>query len=165
MTSGPIVIAGAGMAGGNAARALREEGFDGPIKMIGDEPGVPFGRPPLSKTYLRGEGGLSGWFVAPSDWYAEHDVQRIHGRINRIDTQRRRVEIDWAEGMPYSKLLLATGGRNRRPQIPGADRAGVYQLRTVADSDAIKSAVRAGVRAVIVGMGFIGCEVAASLRA
>lgn len=163
MTSGPIVIAGAGMAGGNAARELREQGFDRPITLIGDEPGVPFGRPPLSKTYLRGEEGLSGWLVEPPDWYAAHDVRQIHGRITRIDTRQRRVELD-GEAIPYSKLLIATGGRNRRPDIPGAERDGVYQLRTVADSDAIKGSARAGARAVIVGMGFIGCEVAASLR-
>jgi len=152
------------MAGGNAARTLRAEGFQGPVTIIGDEPGVPFGRPPLSKTYLRGEESLTGWLVEPADWYAKSDVERIHTVVRRIDTEKRLVELDTSDTIDYSKLLIATGGRNRRPQIPGADLEGVYQLRTVADCDAIKRAARSGSQAVVVGMGFIGSEVAASLR-
>jgi 3-phenylpropionate/trans-cinnamate dioxygenase ferredoxin reductase component len=162
--AGRVVIVGAGMAGGNAARAIREGGFDGPVTIVGDEPGVPFGRPPLSKTYLRGEEDLSGWLVKPADWYPQNDVQLVHASVSRIDTERRRVELDPAETIEYSKLLIATGGRNRRPQFPGADLEGVYQLRTVADCDAIKRAARSGAHALVVGMGFIGSEVAASLR-
>ena len=158
------MIVGAGMAGGNAARTLREEGFDGAITMIGDEPGVPFGRPPLSKTYLRGKESLSGWLVAPADWYAANDVELINATVTRIDTDARRVELGKSESFGYSKLLIATGGRNRRLDTPGADKEGIHQLRTVADSDSIKQVARAGARAVIVGMGFIGSEVAASLR-
>jgi 3-phenylpropionate/trans-cinnamate dioxygenase ferredoxin reductase component len=158
------VIVGAGMSGGNAARTLRKEGFDGPVTIIGDEPGVPFGRPPLSKTYLRGEEDLTGWLVVPAGWYADNDVELIHAFVGRIDTEKRRVELDPSDTIEYSKLLIATGGRNRRPQIPGADLGGVYQLRTVADCDAIKQAARAGSHALVVGMGFIGSEVAASLR-
>ena len=158
-----FVIIGAGMAGGNAARALREEGFDGRITMIGDEPGVPFGRPPLSKTYLRGEEGLSGWLVMPPDWYAANGIEHLHGSVNRIDAVRRRVEID-GDTVEYSKLLIATGGRNRRIDIAGAELDGIYQLRTVASCDAIKRAAQSGAHALIVGMGFIGSEVAASLR-
>lgn len=161
---GRIVIVGAGTAGGNAAKTLRKEGFDGPISMIGDEPGVPFGRPPLSKSYLRGKESLSGWLVEPADWYAAHDVERIHATVTRIDTDKRQVEVDRSRLIDYSKLLIATGGRNRRLDVPGADKEGIHQLRTVADSDSIKRAARAGTRAVIVGMGFIGSEVAASLR-
>jgi len=152
------------MAGGNAARTLRAEGFHGPVTIVGDEPGVPFGRPPLSKTYLRGEESLTGWLVEPADWYAKSDVERIHTLVRRIDTEKRLVELDTSDTIDYSKLLIATGGRNRRPQIPGADLEGVYQLRTVADCDAIKRAARSGSQAVVVGMGFIGSEVAASLR-
>lgn len=158
------MIVGAGMAGGNAARTLRAEGFHGPVTIVGDEPGVPFGRPPLSKTYLRGEESLTGWLVEPADWYAKSDVERIHTLVRRIDTEKRLVELDTSDTIDYSKLLIATGGRNRRPQIPGADLEGVYQLRTVADCDAIKRAARSGSQAVVVGMGFIGSEVAASLR-
>jgi 3-phenylpropionate/trans-cinnamate dioxygenase ferredoxin reductase component len=164
VTTDRVVIVGAGMAGGNAARTLRKEGFDGPVTIIGDEPGVPFGRPPLSKTYLRGEEDLTGWLVVPAGWYADNDVELIHAFVGRIDTEKRRVELDPPDTIEYSKLLIATGGRNRRPQIPGANLGGVYQLRTVADCDAIKQAARAGSHALVVGMGFIGSEVAASLR-
>ncbi|HVH64814.1 MAG TPA: FAD-dependent oxidoreductase [Candidatus Acidoferrum sp.] len=159
----PIVIAGSGMAGGVAARTLRQEGFAGPITIVGDEPGVPFGRPPLSKTYLRGVEELSGWLVVPPDWYRANDVQLIRDSITRIDADRSRVEFHQG-ATHYSKLLIATGGRNRRPEFPGIDNEGLYQLRTVADSDAIKRAAQPAARALIVGMGFIGCEVAASLR-
>jgi 3-phenylpropionate/trans-cinnamate dioxygenase ferredoxin reductase component len=159
-----IVIVGAGMAGGVAARTLREEGFAGPITIIGDEPGVPFGRPPLSKTYLRGEEDLSGWLVEPAGWYREHDVELTRGTVSRVDTAKRRVELERSHAVEYSRLLIATGGRNRRIEIPGAQLEGIHQLRTVDDSDAIKNAAVRGTRAVIVGMGFIGCEVAASLR-
>ena len=164
MTAGRLVIVGAGMAGGNAARTLREEGFDGPVTIIGDEPGVPFGRPPLSKTYLRGEEDLTGWLVKPAEWYPRNDVELVHGSVKRIDTDKRRVELDRLGTIEYSKLLLATGGRNRRPQFPGASLEGVFQLRTVADCDAIKQAARSDAHALVVGMGFIGSEVAASLR-
>lgn len=159
-----MVIVGAGMAGGNAARTLRAEGFDGPVTIIGDEPGVPFGRPPLSKTYLRGEEDLTGWLVAPPDWYPTNDVELIHAFVRGIDTEKRRIELDPSRTIEYSKLLIATGGRNRQPQILGANLEGVYQLRTVAECDAIKRAARPGARALVVGMGFIGSEVAASLR-
>jgi 3-phenylpropionate/trans-cinnamate dioxygenase ferredoxin reductase component len=159
-----MVIVGAGMAGGVAARTLREEGFAGPITIIGDEPGVPFGRPPLSKTYLRGEEDLSAWLVEPAGWYQDQDVALIRGPVTRVDIAKRRVEFDRSEAVEYSKLLLATGGRNRRIDIPGSQLEGIHQLRTVDDSDAIKRAARRGARAVVVGMGFIGCEVAASLR-
>ena len=160
----PIVIVGSGFSGGVAARTLREEGYSGGLTLIGDEPGVPFGRPPLSKTYLRGEEDLSGWLVAPNEWYETHDVRVARATATRIDAPGRRVELDSGEVLDYSKLLIATGGRNRRLDVPGADLDGVFQLRTVADSDAIKQAARRGGRAVVVGMGFIGSEVAASLR-
>jgi 3-phenylpropionate/trans-cinnamate dioxygenase ferredoxin reductase component len=164
VATGRVVIVGAGMAGGNAARTLRAEGFDGPVTIIGDEPGVPFGRPPLSKTYLRGEEDLTGWLVAPANWYPKNDIELIHAFVRRIDTEKRRVELDPSDVIEYSKLLIATGGRNRRPQMPGANLDGVYQLRTVADCDAIKKAAHSGAHALVVGMGFIGSEVAASLR-
>lgn len=152
------------MAGGNAAKTLRQEGFDGAISMIGDEPGVPFGRPPLSKTYLRGEEGLSGWLVDPADWYTTNDVELIRATVNRIDVDARRIEITQRDPIEYSKLLIATGGRNRRLDIPGAFMEGICQLRTVADCDLIKRDAAGLGHALVVGMGFIGSEVGASLR-
>ena len=143
---------------------MREEGYTGPIMLIGDEPGIPFGRPPLSKTYLRGEETLDGWLVAPSDWYGSHDVDCRRDTVVRIDVASHHIELRSGESVEYSHLLVATGGRNRTLDIPGAGLDGIHQLRTVAESDAIKREARPGARAVLVGMGFIGSEVAASLR-
>jgi len=159
-----MVIVGSGMAAGVAARTLREAGYDGRIVLIGNEPGVPFGRPPLSKTYLRNEEDLSGWLVEPPEWYEPNQVELIRATATRIDTRGRRVELDSGSAVEYSKLLVATGGRNRRLQVPGIELPGIFQLRTVADCEAIKQAARPGARGLVVGMGFIGCEVAASLR-
>jgi 3-phenylpropionate/trans-cinnamate dioxygenase ferredoxin reductase subunit len=158
------VIIGGGMAGGNAAATLRDEGFAGPVVLISREPGVPFGRPPLSKTYLRSEEKLDGWYVRPADWYADHDVELRSGpTVLAVDPAAHTVTLDSGEELGYQKVLIATGGRNRRLRIPGADLPGIHYLRTVAECDAIKREAAPGRRAVVVGMGFIGCEVTASL--
>jgi 3-phenylpropionate/trans-cinnamate dioxygenase ferredoxin reductase component len=159
-----IVIVGGAMAGGNAAVALREEGFRGRVTIIGPEPGVPFGRPPLSKTYLRSEEDLAGWYVRPASWYEEHDVDRLVGSSAAvIDTAAHTVLLGSGQELRYQKVLIATGGRNRRLELPGTDLPGVHYLRTVAECEAIKREAVAGRRAVVVGMSFIGSEVAASL--
>src|SRR5205807_7169454 len=159
-----IVIIGAGLCGGNAAVTLREEGYRERVVLIGDEPEVPFGRPPLSKSYLRGEEDLSAWLVKPADWYAQNDVERLHARVVAVDASPLAVRVDTGALIACDKLLVATGGRNRRPRINGHDLPGVFQLRTVAECEAIRRVARPGSRAVVVGMGFIGAEVAASLR-
>ena len=159
------VIVGTGLAGGNAAVTLREGGWSGRIVMLGAESGIPFGRPPLSKTYLRGEESLSGWLVKPEDWYQNNRVELRTGvTIQAVDTRLKKVILQGEEIVAYDKLLLCTGGKNRRFQVPGAEAPGVYQLRTMAECDAIRRAAHPGARALIVGMGFIGSEVAASLR-
>jgi 3-phenylpropionate/trans-cinnamate dioxygenase ferredoxin reductase component len=134
------------------------------VVVVGDEPGVPFGRPPLSKTYLRREESLEGWLVAPAQWYGAHNVELVGDTVDRIDTLARRVELRSGRSIDYTQMLIATGGRNRTLDTPGANLDGIHQLRTVAESDAIKEAARPGAHALVVGMGFIGCEVAASLR-
>src|SRR6266849_2902831 len=160
-----VVIVGAGLAGGNAAVTLREEGWRGRIVLLGTEPGIPFGRPPLSKTYLRGEEDLSAWHVKPADWYGDHNVELRTGSIVRqVDTALKQLRLASGETVDYEKLVLCTGGRNRNFAAPGATLPGVYQLRTVAECDAIRQVAKPGARAVVVGMGFIGSEVAASLR-
>ncbi len=158
-----ILIIGGGMAGGNAAVTLREEGFRDPVVIVSQEPGIPFGRPPLSKTYLRSEEDLDGWYVRPAGWYDEHDVDRTESAVDLIDTAARTVRLSSGQELGYDKVLIATGGRNRRLEIPGAALPGVHYLRTVADCEAIKSEAGPGKRAVVVGMSFIGSEVAASL--
>ncbi|HZE00838.1 MAG TPA: NAD(P)/FAD-dependent oxidoreductase, partial [Pseudonocardiaceae bacterium] len=159
----PIVIVGGGFAGGNAAATLRDEGFAGPVVIVGPEPGVPFGRPPLSKTYLRSEEDLDGWYVRPADWYAEHGIDLRRTNAARVDPAAHTVVLGSGEEISYQKALITTGARNRRLGIPGAELGGIRYLRTAAECDAIKQEAVAGQRAVVVGMGFIGCEVAASL--
>jgi 3-phenylpropionate/trans-cinnamate dioxygenase ferredoxin reductase component len=162
-TGNPIVIIGGGVTGGNAAATLREEGFRGPVVLISREPGVPFGRPPLSKTYLRSEEALDAWCVRPAGWYAGHDVELRRAAVVSVDPAAHTITLDSAEEVGYRKVLIATGGRNRRLRIDGAELPGVHYLRTVAECDSIKREAAQGRRAVVVGMGFIGCEVAASL--
>jgi len=163
-SGGPIVIVGGGLAGGNAAVTLREEGFGGRVVIISPEPGVPFGRPPLSKTYLRSEEDLDDWYVRPAGWYADHDVELLSGSsATAIDPAAHTVALSSGEELRYDKVLIATGGRNRRLAIAGAELPGIGYLRTVADCDAIKQQAVPNRHAVVVGMGFIGCEVAASL--
>jgi 3-phenylpropionate/trans-cinnamate dioxygenase ferredoxin reductase component len=159
----PMVVVGGGVCGGNAGVTLREEGFDGRVVLVTPEPGVPFGRPPLSKTYLRSEERLDGWFVKPRDWYAEHGVELLRSRVAKVDANARLVVLESGEELEFHKLLIATGGINRRLDVPGAELTGIHQLRTVAECEAIKREVGEHRRAVVVGMGFIGCEVAASL--
>ncbi|TME01850.1 MAG: hypothetical protein E6I61_05870 [Chloroflexi bacterium] len=163
MSEEAIVILGSGMSGGVAAKTFRQEGYDGPLILIGHEPTPPFGRPPLSKTYLRGEETLAGWLVNPEDWYEDNRVDRVAGTATGIDIHTRQVHLDAAKPVSYGKLLITTGGHNRRLDVRGAELPGIFQLRTVADCDAIKHAVHPGARALVVGMGFIGSEVAASL--
>ena len=159
-----IVIVGSGQAGANVAVGLREEGFDGDVVLIGDEPGDPFGRPPLSKTYLRGEEELDGWLVKPADWYAAHDVELRPGVVERIMPADGRVVLGSGEEITCDRLCIATGCRPRIPRLPGIELDGIFALRTRDDADRIKAAATtAGAKVVIAGMGFIGSEVAASL--
>jgi 3-phenylpropionate/trans-cinnamate dioxygenase ferredoxin reductase subunit len=131
--------------------------------IVSREPGLPFGRPPLSKTYLRSEEGLEDWYIKPADWYEAQGVERIESNVDAVDAAAHTLALDSGRELGYQKVLLATGGRNRRLGISGAGLPGIYYLRTVAECDAIKGEAAAGRRAVVVGMGFIGCEVAASL--
>jgi 3-phenylpropionate/trans-cinnamate dioxygenase ferredoxin reductase component len=165
LMSETFVIVGAGLAGGGAAATLRREGFAGRVILIGAEPQPPYERPPLSKEYLRGEFSFEGALVQPPDFYDENYIETRFGvRATRVDAAGRAVELDGSEHVAYDKLLITTGGRNRRFAIPGVGLEGVYDLRTVDDSDRIRAELAPGRKAVVVGMGFIGSEVAASLR-
>jgi 3-phenylpropionate/trans-cinnamate dioxygenase ferredoxin reductase subunit len=159
----PMVIVGGGKAGGTAAATIRDEGFSGPVVLVSREPGIPFGRPPLSKTYLRSEEDLTGWYIRPPDWYEAHDVDLRADSVVAVDPAAHALTLGSGRELGYEKLLIATGGRNRLLEVPEAELPGIYYLRTVAECDAIKREAEAGRRAVVVGMGFVGCEVAASL--
>ena len=159
------VIVGASLAGATAAITLREEGADGTVTLIGAENELPYERPPLSKAYLRGDVPFDKALVRPAAFYTEHGIETVFGaRATRIDLSDRFVELEDHRRVPFDALLIATGGRNRRVSIPGGDLDGIYGLRTVQDADRIRNEMVAGRRVVIVGMGFIGSEVAASLR-
>ena len=160
-----FVIVGASLAGGGAAATLRQEGFDGRVILIGAEPQPPYERPPLSKEYLRDKSSFEQTLVQSSDFYGENGIETRFGvRASRVDPAKKVIELDGEEGVAYDKLLVATGGRNRRFPVPGLDLEGVYDLRTMADCERIRAEIGPGRKAVVVGMGFIGSEVAASLR-
>jgi 3-phenylpropionate/trans-cinnamate dioxygenase ferredoxin reductase subunit len=157
-----IVIAGAGHAAGQAVASLLQDKYAGEIVVIGDEPHVPYQRPPLSKAYLAGELPLDRVYLRPESFYRERGVKLELGtRVTAIDRQTRIVHTDEAQTFTYDDLLLATGGRPRRLTIPGSDKAGIHYLRNIADVDAIRTALTPGARLVIVGGGYVGLEVAA----
>jgi len=159
------VIVGASLAGATAAITLREEGADGTVTLIGAEQELPYERPPLSKAYLRGDVPFDKALVRPAAFYTEHGIETMFGtRATRIDPSERFVELEDHRRVPFDALLIATGGRNRRISIPGGDLEGIYALRTIQDADRIRKEMVGGRRVVVVGMGFIGSEVAASLR-
>jgi 3-phenylpropionate/trans-cinnamate dioxygenase ferredoxin reductase subunit len=160
-----FVIVGASLAGAKAAETLRSEGFDGRVLLLGDEPDRPYERPPLSKGYLRGEAGRDKLYVHEQGFYAAHDIElRTSTRVVSIDPTGRRVQLDSGEWLPYDRLLLATGAAPRRLTVPGADLDGVHYLRSAEDADALAAAARSAHRIVVIGAGWIGSEVAASLR-
>ena len=160
-----VTIVGASLAGANVAIGLRDEGFDGAITMIGEEPRAPYERPPLSKGLLRGETSPEDANVKPPSFYRGAGIDlRSDVRAEQVDVASRRVHVPNGEELPFDRLVMTTGGRPKRPSIPGIDLAGIHTLRTVDDALAIRADVVSAHHAVIVGLGFIGSEVAASLR-
>ncbi|MCX5251631.1 FAD-dependent oxidoreductase [Streptomyces sp. NBC_00201] len=160
------VIVGASLAGAKAAQALREEGFDGTLILIGEESERPYERPPLSKGYLMGEDAREQIYVHPPQWYAEHDIDlRLGTAVTALDPAPHEVTLADGSRLGYAELLLATGSAPRRLSVPGAELDGVLYLRTVQDSDRIKEAFSSASRVAVVGAGWIGLESAAAARA
>ncbi len=160
------VVVGGGLAGAKAVEALRSEAFDGRIVLFGAETHRPYERPPLSKDYLMGRAEREKAFVHPEEWYAEHDVElRSSTQVTAVDPSAHEVETEGGDRQAYDKLLIATGASPRRLTIPGADLDAVAYLRSIDDSERIKSALRPGARIAIIGGGWIGLEVAAAARA
>ena len=159
------VIAGGGLAAAKAAETLRDEGFDGEVVLLGAEPERPYERPPLSKGYLQGSDSRDSVYVHPAGWYAEHDVDLRQGvTVTAIDRGTHVVATADGTQVPYDKLLLATGASPRRLDFPGSDREEVLYLRTLADSDRLRSAFQAGTRVAVAGAGWIGLETTAAAR-
>jgi 3-phenylpropionate/trans-cinnamate dioxygenase ferredoxin reductase component len=164
-TDQTFVIVGASLAGAKAAEALRAEGFGGRLLLVGAENERPYERPPLSKDYLRGDVGRETVYVHDEGFYAEHDIDLRLGRTAvDLNTSARELTLDDGETLRYDRLLLATGAEPRTLTIPGNELDGVMYLRSVDDSDALRTRLDRGGAVVVIGAGWIGAEVAASAR-
>jgi 3-phenylpropionate/trans-cinnamate dioxygenase ferredoxin reductase subunit len=160
-----VVIVGAGHGAGQLVASLRQKHYAGRIVLIGEEPWLPYQRPPLSKKFLAGELAAERLYVKPASFYDEADIEvRLNTRVESIDLDNRRVVETSGETHEYSELVLATGSRVRRLQIPGSNLDGIHYLRDINDVEAIRSGLEATRRLVVVGAGYIGLEVAAVAR-
>jgi 3-phenylpropionate/trans-cinnamate dioxygenase ferredoxin reductase subunit len=160
-----FAIVGGGLAGAKAAETLREEGFDGRIVLIGDEPERPYERPPLSKGYLGGKDERDKAFVHGEDFYESHDIDlRTGTHVTAVHPPGLELVLDDSERIAFDRLLLTTGAEPRRLDLPGADLPGVFYLRTLADSDRLREELARKPRVAVIGAGWIGCEVAATAR-
>jgi 3-phenylpropionate/trans-cinnamate dioxygenase ferredoxin reductase component len=160
-----FLIVGAGMAGAKAAEALREQGFDGQIVLVGKESHLPYERPPLSKDYLAGKAERDSIDVHDADWYTEQRIDlRLNTEVTALDRAAHQIELADGSRLDYTKLLLTTGASPRRVSITGADAAGVLYLRTVDDSQRLRETLTDGARVVVIGAGWIGLEVTAAAR-
>jgi 3-phenylpropionate/trans-cinnamate dioxygenase ferredoxin reductase subunit len=164
MTTESIVVIGGGQAGAQVAFSLRQEGFEGSILIIAEEPVLPYQRPPLSKNYLAGEMPLERLFLRPAKAYEDQKIGlRLGCRVVKIDRAARRVHLDNGEELPYSGLAICTGTRVRPISVPGAGLDNIFYMRTTADADKLRDRLDGAKKAVIVGGGFIGLEAAAVL--
>jgi 3-phenylpropionate/trans-cinnamate dioxygenase ferredoxin reductase subunit len=161
----PVLIIGASHAAAQLCASLRQFGWEGEITLVSDEDHLPYHRPPLSKALMSGEPTLDDILIRPPESYAQMEVTlKLGQRATSIDRESKTVTLQNGDILPYSKLALTTGARVRRLPVPGEDLPSVYYLRNQADALAISTAVAPGKRAVIIGGGYIGLEVAASLR-
>lgn len=160
-----LIVVGGGQAAAQTVQSLRQQGFDGAITLIGDEPFLPYQRPPLSKRYLAGELPRERLFLRPAAFYADKAIElELDTHVAEIDLGRHVVRLADGGKRDYDSLLLATGSRPRRLELPGADLDGIHYLRSIADVDAIMASLTRSARIVLIGAGYIGLEVAAVLR-
>jgi 3-phenylpropionate/trans-cinnamate dioxygenase ferredoxin reductase subunit len=166
MSDAGVIIVGAGHGGGTAAALLRQYGYQGPVRLIGEEPQAPYQRPPLSKAWLKGEADAEALTLKPESFYAEAGIELMTARrVDRIERDARAVVLEGGGRFAYDILIIATGAKARLLPVPGADLAGVLTLRSVADAEALKALLGPGKRLAVIGGGYIGLEVAASARA
>lgn len=160
-----VVIAGAGHGAGQVVATLKQKKFDGRIVLIGDEPYLPYQRPPLSKKFLAGEMPPERLYFKPTSFYADDQIDaRLATRVESINREDNSVYCSDGTTVHYDKLVLATGSRVRRVQVPGSDLDGIHYLRSIADVERIRADLEDARRLVIVGAGYIGLEVAAVAR-
>ena len=160
-----ILIIGAGHAGGSVAANLRQLGCEEPISIVGEEPHLPYQRPPLSKAWLKGDVAFAAVGLRPQAFYDQRDIAlRLNAHAIAIDCTAHSVTLATGEALPYRTLILAMGTRARRLGIAGEELPNVHVLRSIADADRVKAALTAGQRLVVIGGGYIGLEVAASAR-
>ncbi|ERP87862.1 FAD-dependent pyridine nucleotide-disulfide oxidoreductase [Labrenzia sp. C1B10] len=157
-----IVIIGAGQAGAQVAQSLRQGGFEGPLRLIGEEPHPPYQRPPLSKKFLAGEIGAEGLWLRPPAFFTTNNIDHIpNTRVVAIDRGAKRLTLANGDTLPYGKLVLATGTNARLLTLEGADKKGVVTLRSIADVNVIRDILQKSSNVAIIGAGYIGLEVAA----
>ena len=160
-----IVIVGAGHAAGQLIASLRQLKFTGNITLIGEEPYLPYQRPPLSKKYLSGDLPVERLLFKPPGFYDDDNLEiRLNTRVVAIDRNSQTVATSSGETIPYDALVLALGSRVRPLNLPGSDLPGVHTLRTIDDVDAIRASLESARHLAIVGAGYIGLEVAAVAR-
>ena len=156
-----MVIIGCGQAGGQAAASLRQEKYEGPITMIGQEPYIPYQRPPLSKQYLSGEQEKEKLSLRQESFYSEKEINlKLETSVLSFDPHKKELQLENDETVTYDKLLVATGGRPRKLEVDGHTLKGIHYLRNIDDVDAIKTQMNTSQNLVIVGGGYIGLEVA-----
>jgi 3-phenylpropionate/trans-cinnamate dioxygenase ferredoxin reductase subunit len=161
----PIIVVGAGQAGQQICDSLRKGGYDGHLMLLGDEPCLPYQRPPLSKKFLTGGLEAERLLLRPASWYEQQRIDvHLDTRVERIDRAACRLRLASGEALTYSGLALATGTRVRPVTVPGADAAGIHYVRSLADSQSLAAALSGARRVAVIGGGFIGLEVAAIAR-
>lgn len=158
------VIIGASHAAAQLSVSLRQEGWEGEIVMIGDEPHLPYHRPPLSKTFLSGDKCIQDLLIRPLEFYEKQEIQFLYGHVVSIDRERKILDLRDGSRVSYDKLAICTGARVRKLDIKGSHLEGIYYVRNVADIEAIRQRIQSVKHVVIIGGGYIGLEIAASLR-
>lgn len=161
----PIVVVGAGHAGFQLAASLRQSGYEGSISLLNNEPYLPYQRPPLSKAFLKGTGQIDAVIFRPESFFSDQQIDLINDHVVAIDRMTRKTIFQSGLSLTYRHLVFATGARNRVLEMPNADHDDVRYLRSLADSEAIRSRLSKAKRVVVIGAGFIGLEFAATAAA